>query len=72
MMTAIASIPLAVGANRVVLGVRVPHVVGNPFLDKEKDWELSVRIVRTALAALSTRVEGPTLFEPQTASEVTS
>ncbi len=64
MITAIASIPLAVGANRVVRGVRVPHVVGNPFLDREKDWELSVRIVRAAMSALSTRVQDPTLFEP--------
>ena len=63
-MTAMPAIPLSVGANRVVRGVRVPHVCGDPALSEEKDRELGVRIVRTALRALTTPVPGPTLFEP--------
>ena len=63
-MTAMPAIPLSVGANRVVRGVRVPHVCGDPVLSEEKDWELGVRIVQTALQALMARVTGPTLFEP--------
>ena len=63
-MTAMPAIPLSVGANRVVRGVRVPHVCGDPALSEEKDWELGVRIVQTALQALTVRVIGPTLFEP--------
>jgi glycine reductase len=63
-MTAMPAIPLSVGANRVVRGVRVPHVCGDPALSEEKDRELGLRIVRTALEALTTPVEEPTLFEP--------
>ena len=61
MMTAMPAIPLSVGANRIVRGVRVPHVCGDPALSEDRDRELSERIVRTALA---TRVTEPTLFEP--------
>ncbi len=63
-MTAMPAIPLSVGANRVIRGVRVPHVCGDPALSEEKDRELGVRIVRTALLALTAPVSGPTLFEP--------
>ena len=63
-MTAMPAIPLAVGAARVIRGVRVPHVCGDPALSENKDWELGVRIVETALDALATSVSGPTLFEP--------
>jgi glycine reductase len=63
-MTAMPAIPLSVRANRVVRGVRVPHVCGDPALAEDKDWELGVCIVRAALQALTTPVVGPTLFEP--------
>lgn len=63
-MSAIPIIPISVGANRVVRGVRVPHVVGDPSLSEEKDRETAMRIVLTALRALQTPVTGPTLFEP--------
>ena len=63
-MTAMPAIPLSVGANRVVRGVRVPHVCGDPALSEGKDLELGGRIVRTALHALTAPVSGPTLFEP--------
>ena len=63
-MTAMPAIPLSVGASRVIRGVRVPHVCGDPALSEDKDHELRVRIVETALRALSTPVTGPTLFEP--------
>ena len=64
MMTAMPAIPLSVGASRVVRGVRVPHVCGDPALSEAKDHELRVRIVTTALSALATQVSSPTLFEP--------
>ncbi len=62
-MTAIPLIPMAVGSNRVVKGVRVEHVCGNPLLSKEDDLRLQRRIVETALGALRTAVDRPTLFE---------
>lgn len=64
MMSALPMIPLAVGANRIVRGVRVEHVCGDPGLSEEMDHHLTLRIVRTALKALQTPVNGPTLFEP--------
>ena len=63
-LTAIPLIPLAVGANRVVKGMRVEHVCGNPLLSKEDDQKLQRSIVQTALDALQTPVDRPTLFEP--------
>ena len=67
-MTAMPAIPLSVGANRVIRGVRVPHVCGDPTLSEEKDRDLGVRIVRTALDALTAPVSRPTLFEPLAAA----
>jgi glycine reductase len=58
------AIPLSVGASRVVRGVRVPHVCGDPALSEDKDHELRVRIVETALRSLTTEVAEPRLFEP--------
>ena len=64
MVSALPMIPLAVGANRIVRGVRVEHVCGDPALSEEMDRALTRRIVQTALDALQTHVDGPTLFEP--------
>jgi len=53
-----------VGANRVVRGVRIEHVCGDPTLSPAGDRELNLRIVRTALRALQTPVDRPTIFDP--------
>ena len=66
-LTAIPLIPMAVGSNRVVKGIRVEHVCGNPLLSKDDDLRLQKRIVQTALGALQTSVDKPTLFEPDKA-----
>ncbi|MBI4306383.1 MAG: hypothetical protein HY678_08705 [Chloroflexi bacterium] len=63
-MTAIPMIPLSVGASRVVRGVRVEHVCGDPRLSRELDREIARQIVATALRAVEAEVDGPTLFEP--------
>jgi glycine reductase len=67
LISAIPVIPLGAGANRVVKGVRVEHVCGDPGLSDAADKALRRRIVVTALRALQTPVDGPTLFEPATA-----
>jgi hypothetical protein len=67
-MSALPSVPMAVGANRVVRGVRVEHVCGDPLLSEEQDAALTMRILRMAMKALETPVEGPTLFEPAAGS----
>jgi len=64
MISAIYDLALATGANRVVRGCRIEHVCGNPELGPEKDREYGLRIVRTALRALTVAVPGPTLFDP--------
>ena len=65
-ISAIPVVPIGAGANRVVAGVRVEHVCGDPGLSDAADKELRHRIVTTALRALQTGVEGPTLFDPST------
>jgi len=68
LISAIPMIPLGAGANRVVRGVRVEHVCGDPGLSTEADRALRRQIVGTALKALQTPVEGPTLFDPANGS----
>jgi glycine reductase complex component B subunit gamma len=65
-----AMFPVAqqVRANRIVKGVSIPHPCGDPSLPKELDANLRREIIRTALKALETEVEGPTLFSPPIAT----
>lgn len=51
----------------MVRGGRIEHVCGNPALGREKDRAYGRQIVRTALRALQTSVDRPTLFEPDPA-----
>jgi hypothetical protein len=64
MISAIYDLALTTGANRVVRGCRIEHVCGNPDLGPDKDHEYGMRIIRTALRALTSAVAGPTLFDP--------
>jgi hypothetical protein len=64
MISAIYNFALTTGANRVIRGARIEHVCGDPTLSPEKDYALGMRIVRTALGALTVAVPGPTLFDP--------
>ena len=68
MVSAIPMIPLAAEVSRVVRGVRVEHVCGDPALNEENDLRLMRRIVETALKAMQTEVTGPTLFDPDALS----
>lgn len=63
-MSALPALALNVGANRVVRGVRIEHVCGDPSLAEDADLALGHRIVRAALRAICTEVQGPTLFDP--------
>ena len=65
MISAIYNLALTTGANRVVRGARIEHVCGDPELGPEKDFTYGLQIVQTALKALQSPVEGPTLFEPR-------
>ena len=69
MISAIYALALTTGANRVVRGARIEHVCGDPSLGPEKDYAYGMRIVTTALNALTTPVAGPTLFDPLAVAE---
>ena len=59
----VTSISMTVGANRIVPAVAIPHPLGNPALDKEEEKKLRRQIVEKALKALTTEVDGQTIFE---------
>ena len=64
-MTVISALPplaMQAGANRVVQGVKIEHVCGDPSLSPAADRALRRRLVERALRALQVAVEGPTLF----------
>lgn len=70
MISAIYELPMITGANRVVKGARIEHVCGDPSLGEQKDFEYGLRITRTALKALETAVDVPTLFDPAKVMQV--
>ena len=59
----VTAISMTVGANRIVPAVAIPHPLGNPALDKEEEKKLRRQIVEKALKALTTEVDGQTIFE---------
>lgn len=60
-ITALPPLAMQAGANRVVQGVKIEHVCGDPALPAEADRALRRHIVEQALKALGTDVEQPTL-----------
>ena len=61
-ITALPPLAMQAGANRVVQGVRIEHVCGDPSLSPEADYALRRRIVELGLRALSTDVPRATVF----------
>ena len=61
-ITALPPLALQAGANRVVQGVRIEVVCGDPSLSPEADRALRRRIVELGLRALSTDVPRATVF----------
>ena len=62
-MCTVTPISMTVGANRIVPTIAIPHPLGNPELDKDEEKELRRKIVEKALKALTTEVDGQTIFE---------
>jgi glycine/betaine/sarcosine/D-proline reductase family selenoprotein B len=62
MVSALPQIALQAGGNRVVKGVKIEHVCGDPALGQAGDAELRRRIVERCLEAIRTPVSSPTLF----------
>jgi betaine reductase len=61
-ITALPPLAMQAGANRVVQGVKIEHVCGDPALPHEADKALRRRLVQQALHALQRNVEEPTLM----------
>ena len=59
----VTPISLTVGANRIVPAIAIPHPLGDPKVSMEEEKELRRKIVETSLEALTTAVEGQTIFE---------
>jgi betaine reductase len=60
-ISALPPLALQAGANRVVQGVKIEHVCGDPALPPDADKTLRRRIVERALLALQRDVAEPTL-----------
>jgi glycine reductase len=59
----VTPISMTVGANRIVPAIAIPYPLGNPTLDVKEEKQLRRKILNTALEALSTEVDGQTIFE---------
>ena len=59
----VTPISMTVGANRIVPAIAIPHPLGNPALDKDEEKKLRRHIVEKSLTALTTEVDGQTIFE---------
>jgi glycine/betaine/sarcosine/D-proline reductase family selenoprotein B len=60
--SAIPSIPMSMGVPRVLPGIAVTHLLGNPTLPASDERELRERLTARALGMLTTEVTKPTLF----------
>jgi len=58
----VVPISLTVGANRIVPTVAIPHPFGNPTLPADDEYKLRLGLVKKCLEALSTEVDGQTVF----------
>ncbi len=62
-LSALPPLAMQAGANRVVQGIKIEHVCGDPALAAAANRMLRFRLVERALEALQTDVAGPTLFQ---------
>ena len=59
----VTPISMTVGANRIVPAIAIPHPLGNPALDRDEEKKLRRKMVEKALKALTTEVDGQTVFD---------
>ncbi len=62
-VSAVPAIPLSLGVPRVVHGVAITHVLGDPELPPDREHQLRRALVATALRALGEAVSHPTVFD---------
>ena len=59
----VVPISLTIGANRIVPAVGIPYPLGDPTLGDEGSYKVRLKLVKKALDALQTEVDGQTVFE---------
>jgi glycine reductase len=59
----VTPISMTVGANRIVPAIAIPHPLGNPALPADEEKALRRKLVMKGLRALTTEVNGQTIFE---------
>ncbi len=62
LISALPEIPLAMGVTRVIPGVAITHLLGDPGLSPEEERHLRMAIVRTAVESLAEAPDRPTVF----------
>ena len=62
-MATVVPISLTIGANRSIPGIGIPYPLGDPLQGEVDSKKLRKSMVRRALAALQTPVDGQTVFE---------
>jgi glycine reductase len=62
-VTALPTIATMIGANRVVRGVAITHMFGDPERSADSERALRRQIVEQALKMLETEVEPQTVWE---------
>ena len=64
-LSALPDVQRSMGVNRIVPGVAITSVLGDPTASPEKEQGIRERLVRTALRALGQKVDGPTVIQAQ-------
>ena len=59
----VVPISLTIGANRIVPAIGIPYPLGDPNLGEEGSYKIRMNLVKKALDALCTEVDGQTVFE---------
>lgn len=61
-ITNLTDIAASIGANRVIQGSSIPHPLGNPSMEKEKELTFRKDLVGKALTALETELSEKKVF----------
>jgi len=61
-ISSVPTVPLTVGANRIVQAVSIPHPLGNPELSPEEEYTLRRNILKKALEALTIDIDTQRVF----------
>ena len=64
-ISALCGLSENVGASRIVSGIQIPHPMGNPGLAGDGDRKIRRELLLRAFEALSSAVEGPTIFKAE-------